>query len=496
MTEKGAIKPLPFWGRGLVFLLSLLFFLALLEGSLILIGKFLLDRESVAARGKNPDAVRVLCVGDSYTHGGLDAYEDTYPGRLQKKLNESFGPGSFRVFNQGVCETNTTELLAYLPKVLERYRPHIVLVLVGSANLFNPWDYDVYLHDDWKSRLIGWFHDRRIVQMARLMAMSFEENVVATEALEDEYNFDRTYTRINYIWDKQVRCGFDEDEFIKMFSRSSSQDEGGALVFWQHVREGHVEEALKEGEALLSDPNYKDAENRVLCKMIGMSMDRDDGDGMAKWIHHLLPGKGRLSYDQLRACKERYFRFLGDFHTLNGRYDDAAEAYLRGLKTYPVSEDCFYWLSKVFDRQSRIDARTVVETLKALKVQEEHALDPSPSPFLDLYLPMFEDKQDWERRVKQWLAHDLDMVVRTVHRKSRAKIVFQTYPIEYPLANRALKAAASEHDLPLADQTPVFDALTPKNEYFLDDDHCTPKGHQVMADTVYETLVKERIVAP
>ena len=496
MDKKGAVKPLPVWGRGLVFLISLVFFIALLEGVLILAGRLVFDRPTIGAPdADNPGTRRILCLGDSYTHGGLVDDDETYPAYLQKTLDKTYGPGAFRVFNQGVCETNTTELIAYLPGVLEKYRPDLVILLVGSANLFNPWEFDKHRKDDWKSRLKSWFYDRRVVQMLRLMSMSFMETPALEENLEEEYNLGKTYTRLNYLKANHSNCEFDPPDYRKMYASSPEPGDMSAHEFWEHVKENRYEDALKTGKAFLDDPDAKDSEHRVLFKMIGLAMDREDLVEAAKWINSTLPGGQRLTTEQLRSCASEYFRYFGDELMQSGQYDRAAEVYLKGVKAKPISEDNFYWLSKVFDRQSHIDAQTVVDTLKKLQREALDSIDPNPSPFLEPYIRIFEDKLTWERQVKNWIEDDLDTIIRMIRRTSRVPLVLQTYPIEYPLANSALKDAAKEHKLPLVDHTPVFDALSPKNKYFLDDDHCTPLGHQVMVKTLYETLVKERVIA-
>ena len=63
--------------------------------------------------------------------------------------------------------------------------------------------------------------------------------------------------------------------------------------------------------------------------------------------------------------------------------------------------------------------------------------------------------------------------------------------------NKSLEDLALKHSLPFVDNYSVFKELVEKEgreKYFLDSDHCTPKGHAVMVENIYRVLVSEGIV--
>jgi|YNPNPStandDraft_1061719.scaffolds.fasta_scaffold73685_2 hypothetical protein len=99
---------------------------------------FSLGLLEVALRHRGPEANRseriyrkeninlgptILCVGDSFTHGGMTGRDETYPHYLEQMLNgadnEEHGSGrvgrNYRVINAGVCAMNTREMWEYLP---------------------------------------------------------------------------------------------------------------------------------------------------------------------------------------------------------------------------------------------------------------------------------------------------------------------------------------------------------------------------------------------
>ncbi len=66
-----------------------------------------------------------MCIGESTTAGG-------YPWELEEALlNKSAGRASFTVINKGINGTNSGTILAQLKVNLDRYRPDLVLVMMG-----------------------------------------------------------------------------------------------------------------------------------------------------------------------------------------------------------------------------------------------------------------------------------------------------------------------------------------------------------------------------
>ena len=79
---------------------------------------------------------RVLCVGESTTALGG---EQSYPYILGKLLNSS-SENKFSVINKGVPGTNSVAIVKKLPKYIAKYKPHIIVAMMGIN------DYD-YNHD-------------------------------------------------------------------------------------------------------------------------------------------------------------------------------------------------------------------------------------------------------------------------------------------------------------------------------------------------------------
>jgi len=85
------------------------------------------DRRNLA-RLSQRSQMAVLCLGESTTAcGGQEAY----PAQLQEILKSTKNKIRFTVINKGIPATNTDAVAQNLPKYLKRYKPQIVVAMLG-----------------------------------------------------------------------------------------------------------------------------------------------------------------------------------------------------------------------------------------------------------------------------------------------------------------------------------------------------------------------------
>jgi len=117
--------------KSLAALLGLLFFLLCLELVLRLEGfacRGYLDGQNRKALDESVEC-RILCVGESTTlWGGAGSY----PAQLGEILNERCPGKKFSVVNRGLGGANSSAILLELEDNLRRYRPHIVVAMMGA----------------------------------------------------------------------------------------------------------------------------------------------------------------------------------------------------------------------------------------------------------------------------------------------------------------------------------------------------------------------------
>lgn len=114
--------------------------LGALEGALRLWGAWLFpqERRTAAPRPKPPDELRVLSIGDSFTHGLGAESELSYPAQLQKILAARLGRVRVRCLNAGVPGYNLSDCWQVFRHEAERFQPDIMLLLAGANDLWKP----------------------------------------------------------------------------------------------------------------------------------------------------------------------------------------------------------------------------------------------------------------------------------------------------------------------------------------------------------------------
>jgi lysophospholipase L1-like esterase len=130
-----------FWVRLGLVLCSIFLTLALLEVALRAAGNSI----DAAHRARQRESAglaahfKVLCVGESTTFGigTNDPDREGYPHQLELLLNDRFMPIRSRCFfNQGIG-LNTSEILHHLPETLDRFKPDVVILMLGLNNWWN-----------------------------------------------------------------------------------------------------------------------------------------------------------------------------------------------------------------------------------------------------------------------------------------------------------------------------------------------------------------------
>jgi lysophospholipase L1-like esterase len=84
-----------------------------------------------------PDAITILCVGDSHTYGAPLPEEESYPYQLQELLERRYPSREFGVVNLGLPGVNTGFVASRLKRQILEIRPHLVMVSAGRNDIWN-----------------------------------------------------------------------------------------------------------------------------------------------------------------------------------------------------------------------------------------------------------------------------------------------------------------------------------------------------------------------
>ncbi len=93
---------------------------------------FTINVNSLGFRGEERTAVRpegvfrIIVVGGSNVYGGSIADHETWPYKLEERLNAE-SPGKYEVWNGGVASYNSLQMAAVAEKYIEKYAPNMLI---------------------------------------------------------------------------------------------------------------------------------------------------------------------------------------------------------------------------------------------------------------------------------------------------------------------------------------------------------------------------------
>jgi len=522
-------------------LVSLLVFLCLLEGGLRLAGRFY----TASRRGKDsslgpgsiiryeaPDKEPggqsvapvagniVLCVGDSYTFGGLSDYEHTYPVFLQGIIDEKGLGDSVKVINGGVCEYNSRQVLIRLPELLKKYHPNVVVLLVGSANRFNLAGFDP---GGGSGRLSSVLRGLRVFKMGHIIAVNLKGRYMkwrsgrrtgsssggagssgrgADSSSRRAGSSGRSTGSVSSSLTGGSGGTFGPDgyavrtvgslagEHLNRMSQIAHLPDNPSPVerFWFLMNTGNAGQAVQFAEQAVSGGT---ASMELLCSLGFMYGQMGNIERALE-----LLGKARTNDSEsylARAHQALIFGNLSKNYVHQNNYDSAVEYLLKAIEADPLDHDNYYYLVKSYELQNRFSAREILQVFDSMLKVDTALKD---NELYVRYSGYFRNRETWEIKIETWLAGDLEDIA-SVCRKNGVQLVVQNYPYPHKAANKALAALSGEYRFPFVDNCSHFSRLTAQEhwqKYFLDDDHCTPQGHAVMARNVYDVLGKSGLL--
>ncbi len=482
-------RKIPLYIKLLFSFLSLLFFLSLLEFGLWAYGRMVFEpepefRTDETSVSSTQHSVKVMAVGDSFTHGGLVEGHETYTAHMRQQLKAQ-NVDHVQVMNKGICELNSHELLKRYPRMLEKYNPDVVVLLVGATNRFNPWDYDLHKNRNPWTVFMSWLSDRRVTKMARFIKLNLAGH---HKHLNDKQAQDLMF--LNLRPTRNITTAHDQHmQYIEQMTAIDYAENADALgQAWLIFNNGYRAEAINV---------VIDAVNRQRMSALdgGFALAHFyfEGGEMAKAQDQIRQLKARFPDNPLVFQAEVYYAYrMARWYKDQLKYDDAIDQYMEAIVLEPNADYFYYEMNKLYELQSHFDSRAMHQKLKA-KLKQVPALALSEL-FMD-HIRMYEHKQEWDDGIEGWIRHDLDQIIRISQQKG-VRLVLQNYPTDYTLANRVIEQLREQWNLPMVDHHAIFKTLDPIDDYVLDDDHCSSRGHAVMAQNIINVLKREQMIQP
>ena len=239
-----------------------------------------------------------------------------------------------------------------------------------------------------------------------------------------------------------------------------------------------------------------------------LHLDKNDQDGALKWFKvGISVGKDAANY-----------LGLVDIYLLRGQVQQAHQALLKAAKEDPNHSELFNRLGIVhlrlkkynkaisyFERGIVADPRDIANYEELCKTLRESKIPASKSVLKKLreaartnkivrnYIAFLKRKGgDFNAEALTWAKHDLRQMHK-ICQERKIPFVIQSYP--EPAIQ--LESFASEIGVLYVDNESVFSGMMKRGEkkekYFVPDGHCNARGYGVIAQNIYQAMVKAKL---
>lgn len=512
---------------------TLVFFLGAIFGLLVI--ELGLRAFSSAQRNTQPivgGSFRVLCLGGSHTQGlGIEP-KRAYCNQLQERLTAT-GISDPNTFNLGEGGMNSHQILERLPKLLKKYRPQLVVAMIGEPNEWNHKGLDEFLSLEEKaappSALVSFIHNLRILRAIRLF------DAHQTEAKFDPYELEisqllpmlgqhHSQGRAEALENLFRQAGgkgpravtaATQLSILHHFSHNHSKSLAWAKAGFEAQPGTFNLSLMKAIEAISSPrlpPNLDRKQNKLL-RWLHASLSREKLPPLA--VRALLENDSRGAVTEClrdKICRAHIIRvaeldpenawlrsiLYGEFFA-SADYNALTRLISGSLRWNPVH---FYETPIFHASRLRSELKRAGNQQKNLSLLQE-AIDASARDFP--FVPSRIERKTDEAMISRWLAHDLAKIQKMLDEQG-VMVVFQTLPPRRKanLARRRTDQVILEYcrqaschlsdtwqafqhlagKLPSVDQNEVF-----STEYGPTDEHLNEFGHSLVADQLLRDIL-------
>ncbi|MBU1912190.1 MAG: hypothetical protein KKB22_01475 [Candidatus Omnitrophica bacterium] len=412
---------------------------------------------------KNENKFIILCLGDSYTFGLGTTYQYSYPRQLERILNGRFSNNNFEVYNLGVPGSNSSQLANNMQYNINKYHPDLLIIMTGRNDAWNLTDVTNVLLSNKIDSILAHLKIYKLVKIIAINLrgrVNFENTVISKVAIEanlaaDHNNRDNKNIKIQkdilpeasqqivtgHNFAAQARYDLAEKCFLK------------ALELDPH----NVSANRQLGAIYREQAKYESAEECLKKSLAREDGTKDLGAYLELGMIHRLKGKYGLAKQELKEAMADPQQLYLAFNELFQLYKDGEE-FFNDIENFK----------------------------KQIKNQEIFAK-------LDLLLKLKKD----EEVVYRILYANL-IKIKEISKINNLVVIYQTYPNpDIDAINENIRKFAKRYNALLADNYLIFkEKLTNQNkkDFFVADEHCNAKGYRIIAQNIYLTLLKERII--
>jgi len=468
-----------FLRRLFVFFLGLFFMLVILEVTLRIVG-FVHNKKNIEKQFGKTAITKdlVICVGDSFTESFGSTEGNDYPSQLERIINQHHDHPC-TVLNFGRSGKNTSQIGIEMPVYIKNYKPHLIILMAGSANYWNYWGYH-------GSHSLSVF---RFVTFFKLLIQNIQHKNQVADFNPEEYMNRR-------------------DEYIRSLQKTNIKETPVLKAIRTHnpqIIEKYIDSCRKNNGLSENDYYYLSIYSSLTKNTEDCFHLLDTGNYSSEKIkfYLLLSGKEQKKqtvkitdfspkyqavYYYIREMQQSKFdeNVLRNCVRINPYFEDACfQLYNQGFHNIPLPKDyhqnCF----------------SIMDTINFYKYL--FRLENRSNGFSNVNIEENFDGSMNMKTIDQWVAGDIGSMIELC-KSEGIEIIVMNYPLLhhttlfYPV-NAVLKQAAANYDVPFVDNEKIFDQIkTDRDSYFITDGHCSDKGYNLISQNVFQVIAEKKIL--
>ncbi len=180
---------------------------------------------------------RILCLGESVTAMGG---ENSYPRKLEEILNQRNNIGvKFTVINKGIPGADTGVIVSQLEYNLNKYKPDMVITMMGENDGVNTKDYA----DSSIRQSVSYFKALKIYKLINVLSQYFFNKANEIMLLKIGRNKENNLNAVNNSW--QLGNVKEEETLVKYRGMNLKNEGIKGELGWQYWNKGEYDKAEK-----------------------------------------------------------------------------------------------------------------------------------------------------------------------------------------------------------------------------------------------------------
>ena len=329
---------------------------------------------------------RVLCLGDSTTYFGG---RGSYPVQLEGFLNKTDTGRKFQVLNKGVPGIETDAILFGLEENLNKYKPDILVVMMGINDFISTSAYEeslkkktsffirdlrvyklvnfvrLYIID--KTEKVRRFKTRQkrkyIINRKKIIVENMElKKIYKEEEIEIDPNDDKAYIGLGNCYREEEKYTEAEQMYKRAIELNSDNDEAYFGLGYCFKEVGRYEESVQ----MFKKAKELNPYNSDIYVMIGNCYREEERYTEAEQMY-------RRAIELNPDNDEAYFD-LGYCYREEGRYKEAEENYRKSVEKNPDNNKVYFKLGYLYRlmgryREAEVMQKKAIESYnRALKI--------------------------------------------------------------------------------------------------------------------------------